>query len=150
MATKFSDIVDVALTTVQDYKLDNIYQTSPDDFATITNAFLLRGLPTFYKCKTPLTYDLDAGEFTNDLSIFEISILADLWVYQWFEWHVQKVTQFENSMTPNDFKHHSKAENLKQKSEYLDKIREKYSQKITNYCEQTANWTAMANGDFDV
>ena len=148
MATTFSEIIDVALVTIQDYKLNSLYQTNPEDFQTITNAFLLRGLPQFINCKTPLTYDMGAQTFTNTLSPLEISILADLWVYEWFEWHVQNVTQFENKMTPSDFKHYSEAENLKQKSEYLDRLREKHSQKMVDYGLLNVDWGTWGNGNF--
>ena len=109
---------------------------------------MLRGLPQFTNCKTPLTYDTTTQSFTNTLTPLEISILADLWVYEWFEWHVQNVTQFENKMTPSDFKHYSEAENLKQKSEYLDRLREKYSQKMVNYDLLNIDWTTWGNGNF--
>lgn len=148
MATTFSDIIDVALVTIQDYKLNSLYQTNPEDFQTITNAFLLRGLPQFTNCKTPLTYDMTTQSFTNTLTPLEISILADLWVYEWFEWHVQNVTQFENKRAPSDFKHYSEAENLKQKSEYLDKLREKYSQKMVDYGLLNVDWATWGNGNF--
>ena len=36
-------------------------------------------------------------------------------------------------MTPSDFKHYSESANLKEKSEYLDKMREKYNQKMLDY-----------------
>ena len=148
MATAFSDIINMALITIQDYKLNNLYQTSPKDFQVITNAFLLKGLPEFSNCKTPLTYDLKTQSFNNTLTSLEISILSDLWVYEWFNWHIQNVTQFENKMTPSDFKHYSEAENLKQKAEYLDKLREKHSQKMVDYDLKNIDWTSWGNGNF--
>lgn len=148
MATTFNDIIDMALITIQDYKLNNLYQTNPKDFQAITNAFLLKGLPEFYNCKTPLTYDSTTQSFNNTLTPLEISILSDLWVYEWFNWHIQNVTQFENKMTPSDFKHYSEAENLKQKSEYLDKLREKHNQKMVDYDLKNIDWASWGNGNF--
>lgn len=139
MATKFNDIIETALISIQDYKLNNLYDDNPDDFEAITNAFLVRGVPLFTNCKKSLSYSVEKQSFDSDFTPLEISILADLWVYEWFDWHVQNVTQFENSMTPSDFKHHSKAENLKQKSEYSDKLREKYNQKLVDYGIQNLN-----------
>lgn len=133
MATLFSDVVDMALLTIQDYKLDSMYEDDPASFDTITNAFLIKGLAEFPNCQTPLTYDKTAKSFTHTLSPMEISILSDLWVYEWFKFHVNNVTQFENKMTPSDFKHYSEAENLRQKSEYLDKLREVHNQKMVTY-----------------
>ena len=143
--TSFDTIIDLAMATIQDYKLNNLYDSSQDDFATITNAFLIRGLPEFTNCKSSLAYDINQYAFLADLSPLEISILADLWVYEWFNWHVQNVTQFQGKMSPSDFKHYSEAENLKQKSEYMDKIREKFNQKMVDYSLQTVDWDAFGN-----
>lgn len=137
--TSFDTIIDLAMATIQDYKLNNLYSTSEEDFATITNAFLIRGIPEFTNCQQSLAYDTTQNAFNADLTPLEISILADLWVYEWFNWHTQNVTQFEGSMSPSDFKHFSKAENLKQKSEYMDKIREKFNQKMIDYSLKNLN-----------
>ena len=143
--TSFDTIIDLAMATIQDYKLNNLYDSSQDDFATITNAFLVRGLPEFTNCKSSLAYDSNQHAFLADLSPLEISILADLWVYEWFNWHVQNVTQFQGKMSPSDFKHYSEAENLKQKSEYMDKIREKIKKKMVDYSLQTVDWDSFGN-----
>ena len=143
--TSFDTIIDLAMATIQDYKLNNLYDSSQDDFATITNAFLVRGLPEFTNCKSSLAYDSNQHAFLADLSPLEISILADLWLYEWFNWHVQNVTQFQGKMSPSDFKHYSEAENLKQKSEYIDKIREKFNQKMVDYSLQTVDWDSLGN-----
>lgn len=147
MATSFSEIIDMALITIQDYKLDNLYSEDPDSFESITQAFLLKGLPQFTNCKTPLTYDLSTQSFSNDLKPIEISILADLWVAEWFAWHVQNVTQFENKMTPSDFKHFSESQNLREKSEYLDRLREKFNQKMIDYDLKHFDWSSWGGGN---
>jgi len=150
MATTFDDVIDLALTTIQDYKLNEIYQTNPDNFNIVTEGFLIRGLAEFYNCKNSLAYDLTNKTFLVELTSMEISILADLWVYEWFMFKIQNVTQIENKVSSTDFKHYSEAENLKQKYEYLARIREKYGQKIVDYNTLNANWSAMGNGDFGV
>lgn len=143
--TSFDTVIDLAMATIQDYKLNNLYDASKDDFATITNAFLVRGIPEFTNCKHSLAYDTAQNAFLADLTPLEISILADLWVYEWMSWHVNNVTQFQGKMSPSDFKHYSEAENLKQKSEYLDRIREKFNQKMVDYSLQTIDWDALGN-----
>lgn len=143
--TSFDTVIDLAMATIQDYKLNNLYDASENDFATITNAFLIRGIPEFTNCKHSLAYDTTQKAFLADLTPMEISILADLWVYEWMSWHVNNVTQFQGKMSPSDFKHYSEAENLKQKSEYLDRIREKFNQKMVDYSLQTIDWDALGN-----
>ena len=78
MATPFENIIDMALDSIQDYKLNNLFKTNPKDFDTITNGFLVKGLPEFGCCKTDLSYDISKKEFSKDLSLLEISILSYL------------------------------------------------------------------------
>lgn len=133
MATSFDTIIDMALVNIQDYKLDKLYSVNQTNFQVITDGFLKSGVPSFTECRKSLEYDAVNRTFVADLTSLEISILADLWVYAWFYFHVNNVTQFENHMSPSDFKHFSEAANLKEKSEYLDRLREKYEQKKNNY-----------------
>lgn len=133
MATTFDDIIDMGISRVQDYKLDQLYTVNPQYFQAITDAFLKNHLGDFSSCRQSLAYDLENRTFISSFTIQEQNILADLWVYSWLEWHINNVTQFENVLTDNDYKRHSAAENLKQKSEYFDRIREKYNQRITDY-----------------
>lgn len=140
MGTRFEEVINMALISIQDYKLDKLYRKDPDAFEEITQGFLLRGLPEFYSCRHSLDYDMTTKEFRETLTNMEISILADLWVYQWFDWHVNQVTQWELKMTPSDFKHYSEAENLKQKMEYKDRQREKFNQKIVDYQIANMDW----------
>ena len=149
MATTFDQIIDMALLSVKDYKLDELSQTSSSDFQTITEGFLLRGLPEFTTCRQSLAYDLTARTFVSTLTDMEISILADLWVEEWMRQQVNNVTQFKLKMTTTDFKHYSEAENLKQKAEWLDRIREKVKQKMTDYdLQDLTMFRNYANGIF--
>lgn len=149
MATSFDTIIDMALLSIKDYKLDQVATTSQSDFQTITDGFLLRGLPEFTDCRQSLEYDATARVFASDLTDLEISILADLWIEEWMRQQVQNVTQFQLKMTTTDFKHYSEAENLKQKQETLDKIREKVKQKMVDYeLLDIAMFKKYANGIF--
>lgn len=149
MATTFDRVIDMALLSVKDYKLDELAQTSYSDFQAITEGFLLRGLPEFSTCRQPLTYDTTARTFSSDLTDMEVSILADLWVEEWMRQQVNNVTQFKLKMTTTDFKHYSEAENLKQKAEWLDRIREKVKQKMTDYdLQDLTMFQNYANGIF--
>lgn len=150
MATSFDDVIDLALLTIQDYKLDKLANTNSTAFQTFCDGILIRSLPTFYQCVNDLTYNTTSRTFNGTLSNMEISILADIFVYTWFERIVNNVTQMENKMSPTDFKHYSEAENLKQKSEYKDKMREMYSQKINEYLHEVADWSSMGAGNFGV
>lgn len=148
MATQFSTINDLALITIKDHRLDNLYKTNQAAFNTRMNGYLVKAIPNFSSCRTPLTYDFENATFDNDLTYSEISILADLVAYQWIISQIQVDTQINWTMNAGSFRHSSEAENLKQKAEYADKLREIYSQKIFEYECQNTDWNAWANGQF--
>lgn len=133
MATSFDSIKDLALIIIRDYKLDKLYEKSVDDFQTYTDGMLIKSIPKFVECLQPLDYDKDKREFANELSLKEQSILADWFVYTWFETNVNDVTQFNLHLTNTDFKHYAEANNLEAKSEYLDRMREKIKQDSLDY-----------------
>lgn len=132
--TSFDIIEDLALVGVDDYKLLKLYNQSEEGFKNWCDSFLIKAIPNFYQCKQNLDYDLTNREFLSDLTNLEISILADLWVIEWMLREVQNSAQIQNKLqTSGGFKNHSSAQNLKEKSSYLDGMREKVRQKITEY-----------------
>lgn len=133
MGTPFDNVYDRALTTIQDYHLDKIAKTQYDAFIQFMEGVLLYSIPFFDKCKTSLSYDIDSKSFNETLSDKEVNILAEIMVTKWFEGKVQDVTQFEGKLSNREFKTFSEAQNLKMKSSYLDGLREKYRQDITEY-----------------
>lgn len=132
--TSFDTIIDLALITVQDYKLDKLYNQSEQAFKTQCDAYLISAIPNFTECRQSLDYNTVTREFASDLTDMEISILADLWCIEWFKKQTQDVTQIQAKLQiSSGFTSHSAAQNLKEKSTYLDKLREKVSQKIVDY-----------------
>lgn len=134
MPTSFDTIIDQALITIQDYKLDKLYNQSEQAFQTYCDGFLISAVPNFTNCQQSLDYDTVTREFASALTNMEISILADLWCIEWFKKETQDSTQIQAKLqVSSGFTSHSAAQNLKEKSTYLDKLREKVSQKIVDY-----------------
>lgn len=141
MGTLFEKIYDRALVIIEDYKLNALALNDYEAFITHLQGILERSIPYFTPCDTDLSYgkviDPEDGvekmAFNNELSNMEINILSSIMVYNWFSRKVNDVTQFQGHMNNKEFKVHSEAQNLKEKSEYLDRLREKYSQDITDY-----------------
>lgn len=132
--TKFDEIIDLALINIDDYKLDKLYNLSEEQFFKYCDGFLIRAIPNFIQCKQSLEYDLENRVFLNNLTRLEISILADLWVIGWWQKETQDATQIQAKLQVSSaFTSHSASQNLKEKSSYLDKMREKVKQKITEY-----------------
>lgn len=134
MATSFDTIEDLALTVISDYKLVKLYNQSEEDFKTYCDGFLVNAVPNFTQCQQDLSYDLTTRTFTSDFTALEISILADFWAISWLTKEVQDATQINLKLsTSGGFETHSEAQNLKEKSSWLDRLRERVYQKITDY-----------------
>ena len=134
MATSFDEIIDLGIVTVDDYKLVKLWQQNEDGFKQFCDGFLIRAIPNFFRCNNNLSYNSIDRQFNDTLTSAEISILADLWAIEWFTRETQNSAQFQLKLkNSGSFNFHSEAQNLKEKSVYLDKLREKVSQKITDY-----------------
>lgn len=134
MPTSFDDIIDLALITVQDYKLDKLFNQSEENFLNYCDSFLINAIPNFIQCRQSLGYDLENRQFLTTLTELEKSILADFWVIGWWSKELQDSTQIQAKLQVSSaFTSHSAAQNLKEKATYLDGLREKVEQKITDY-----------------
>lgn len=133
MATPFDDIVDRFLIVVRDYRLDQLFKVDENAFQSYVDGFLIKSIPKFSECLTSLDYDATTRQFTETLSNKEIDILSDLTLITWFDSCINDVTQFNLHLSTRDFKIHSESSNLKEKSERVDRIREKIKQDITDY-----------------
>lgn len=98
MATSFDKIIDVAMITIRDFKLDKVYYAERSTFKTILSGYVIRGVPKFESCLKPLDYDLEAREFEADLDIYEIDILASWTVIEWYEEQLQDVLEFKEPL----------------------------------------------------
>ena len=137
MPTPFDTIIDLALTLIDDYALINLYNQNQQKFFTVCDNYLIAAVPNFTRCKQSLSYDATLRQFDNELTDLEISILADYWILAWFEKQTQDSKKFNALLqSSGSFKSHSAAQNLKEKNTYLNGLREKVSQKVTDYQAQ--------------
>lgn len=133
MGTPFDTVYDRALTTIRDYKLDKLAKADYESFILYWQSILEISVPDFTSCFTSLDYDITARAFNENLSNKEINILAKIMVAGWFTGQVQDVVQFQLHLSNQEFKHYAEGQNLKEKSEYLDRLREKYNQDMVDY-----------------
>lgn len=131
--TPFDKVIDLALITVDDYKLLKLYNQSEVGFKKWCDGFLISAIPNFFRCRQSLEYDTITREFVSDLTTTEISILADLWIIEWFNRETQNSVSINALLQSGSFKTHSAAQNLKEKGIYLDAMWERVNQKITDY-----------------
>lgn len=124
MGTQFSEIIDLALVTIQDYKIDKLYKEDINAFEQYMFGLLKRAIPLFTNCKVNLTFN--NNEFDNELNLEEKNILANLLVLVWLEREINNITQITAKIGQGgDTRTYSEAQNLKEKKDYLNDITEK-------------------------
>lgn len=133
MATPFNIIINQALVTIRDYKLDSLYEKDQNAFEQVMIGYMLRELPKFTDCLKSLTYDTQAQTFDSDFDNTEISIIADYTVLGWYLDNAQDVLEFKEALQDKTFKRYATGQNLKQRQEYIRLLREKVKQDGTNY-----------------
>jgi hypothetical protein len=151
MSTPFTDIYDLFLTQIYDYKINQLYTISITDFETYLQGFLVNAIPKFKNCTKDLTdIDLTSGTFAATLTLEEKTILSDLMIVQWMVKEIQDVSQFQLKLNDTDFKHYAESQNLKEKSEYMNRIREIVNQNMTNYGVSNIPWSDWAAGNYGI
>ena len=95
MATSFDAVIEMALITINDYTLTNLYERDEEGFKTFCDSILVRTAPNFTQCNKSLDYDLEKREFSSDFSLVEINILADFWAIGWMTRKVEDSAQFQ-------------------------------------------------------
>lgn len=134
MATSFDAIEDMGLGQIDDYTLTKLYNADFDKFQKFCDGLLVLAIPYFGSCRQSLSYDLTKRTFDADLTNEEIAILSDFWMIQWFGKKVNNSAQFQAKMqNQGSFRNHSEAQNLKEKTSWLDRLRERVYQRITDY-----------------
>lgn len=132
--TSFDTVIDSALVIVDDYKLANFYNKDIDGFKKYCDGFLLSAIPHFWQCRQALTYDADERQFDNELTDTEIGIIADWWVITWWEREKNNAAQVQLKLKVGSaFTFNSEAQNMKEKSAIIDKLREEVDRRIRDY-----------------
>lgn len=148
--TTFDEIHDLTLLVIQDFKLDELYTSSPTNFNTTMDGLLIRSLADFTNCEQDLTdYNLTTRTFNLVLTLAEKSILSKLQVITWLDSKILDVLQLQNFLNDTDFKTFSAAQNLKAKMDAREILFEKVSQSMTDYGLKNVSWTDWGNGVFE-
>lgn len=132
--TSFDEIIDLALVTVNDYRLSKLAEQGEENFNTYVDGFLISSIPYFPECRQSLDFDAEQRQFESDLTNLEKSILANLWVIQWYARDNQTYALYRQHLqSASSFKNHSESQNLKENSIYLDKLREELDRQKISY-----------------
>ena len=133
--TSFDDVIDLALVEINDYRLNKLYEKGEEeDFNTFVDGILITAIPLFKNCKKVLSYNIEERTFTLELSSLEITILAKLWVLQWYRKDNQTYALYRQHLqNSGSFKNHSESQNLKENSIYADKLAEDIDRLMVAY-----------------
>ena len=153
MGTLSSTIFDYFLTNVNDYRLTNIYTTSGSLVLDIyLEPFLLNSIVEFYECNQDLSYTVAGstieGSFDVDLSTENQLMLSHIMMRYYMGKEVADILQLRNALQDRDFKTYSQANNLKEKRDYYNSIKEDISQRLNDYSYRKNNWDSWRNQIF--
>jgi len=154
MTTPSSDIIDLFMTRIEDYRLDSIFVTSGSlAFVTYIEPWLMDATNEFDIADQDLTYITSGssaeGYFLSDLSMKNKIMISKLMVKYWLSRLVQNILQMNNSVQDRDYKTFSAAQNLKAKQDYLNSLKEELSQDLMNYAYRNNDWPGWKNQIFD-
>jgi hypothetical protein len=148
MATTLSEVYDFFMMTITDYRLIDLFNTSQPDFEDYLQAWLDYAIVDFSICDQDLNYDEIAKEFPAVLSRDNKIILATLMMKYWLQKAVNDVTQFNLHITDRDFKVASEAQNLREKTNHLNIVKEQCSQLLQDYAYKRNDWADWYNQSF--
>ena len=157
MGTKASDIFDLFMASVSDFKLDTIFDDAGEAGLNYTlEPWLLFSIADFDEiCTQSLDYtkivDMGTGdgEFSVDLTNKNQVILSLIMLRYWMERQIQDVLQMNNFIQDHDFKRYSEANNLRAKSDYLKQMIERLDTRLVEYGYDNNEWTNWKIQDFD-
>ena len=132
--TSFDQIETLALSIVDDYQLNKLFENSYDNFQKFCDGLLFNALPQFTECRQDLTYNVETREFGVDLTNLEIYILSRYWVIAWWERENNNAAQIALKLgIKNQYSYNSESQNFKEKQNVIDKLREEVDRATQEY-----------------
>lgn len=132
--TSFDQIETLALSIVEDYKLNKLFENNYDNFQKFCDGLLFNALPQFTECRQDLNYNVETREFDVDLTNLEIYILSRYWVIAWWERENNNAAQIALKLgIKNQYSYNSESQNFKEKQNVIDKLREEVDRATQEY-----------------
>ena len=144
MATPYSEVFDLFLASIQDYKINRLYEKSVEDMENYLMPFLIKAITNFRKCKTDLEDRDDVNKiFNQTLSTDEKVILSNLMIVEWLTKEVNDILGMKLFLQDTDFKTYSQSQNLKEKRELLTTMKEMVDKQIVQYSYNNFDWSKL-------
>lgn len=149
--TPYSDINDLFLQQIEDYRLIELYNggAGEENLNTYLLGFMVLAIPEFYPCTQDLSNRNDTLKIFNyQMTDENKKILSKLMVREWLAKELKDILQMRWNITDHDFKHYSEAQNTKSKQDVLSELREDCSQLLVDYGLKHNDWQAWNMGNF--
>ncbi len=149
--TPYSDINDLFLQQIEDYRLIELYNggAGEENLTTYLLGFMILAIPEFYPCTQDLSDRNDTLKIFNyQMTEENKKILSKLMVREWLAKELKDILQMRWNITDHDFKHYSEAQNTKSKQDVLSELREDCSQLLVDYGLKHNDWQAWNAGNF--
>ena len=155
MGTVVSTIVDLFLTRIADWQLNEIFVNSG---SMVLNEYCepwVRSAVVEFspECNQTLSYIVTSGSaegyFTEDLNEENQIILSRLVTKYWLEKQIKDRLQMSNFVTDRDLKTYSAAQNLKSKQDYYNVIVEELDTLLNRYAYRNNDWSDWQSQNFD-
>lgn len=141
MATEYSDVYELFLGAIQDYKIDKLFAIDQDDAEAYMKTFMIRAIPYFDNCKQNLEdRNNTTGVFSITLTTDEMVILSNLMAVEWLKKETNDLRQMQLHLNDKDFRTYAEANNLKEKRETMNTIREDAERLMTKYSQKNIDW----------
>lgn len=118
----------------------------------LLETFLIRGTSHFKNCVKPIKSNINLTDkcFESELDLDEINILSDLMVLAWLDWNNSNIIEMNLALNDTDFKRFSEEKNLREKTMYADRLREKVNQDMVDYGLKRTPFKEWAAGNYDL
>ena len=144
MTTGYSSIYELFLSSVRDYQIDRLFDTSAESAEAYMKPLLIRGLVNFTNCKKNLEDRDDATQLFNlTLTTHEKVILSNLMRIEWLEREVNDVLQMRLHLQDGDFKTYAEQNNLRGKLDLLNNTREVVDKQMNQYGYGNLDWSTL-------
>lgn len=144
MSTPYSDVFNLFLTSIQDYRINKLYSQSVEQMENYLIPFLIKAITNFRKCKTDLEDRDDTNKiFNQTLSTDEKVILSNLMIVEWLTKEVNDILGMKLFLQDTDFKTYSQSQNLKEKRELLTTMKDMVDKQITQYSYNNFDWSKL-------
>jgi len=156
MGTTLTQVMDIFLSSIADYKLDTIYNASGSQVLNqYCEPWVLKAIMDFSPyCNQDLAYTVVSGsadgEFAQDLTMENQILLSMHLELYWLEKGIQDQRTLANTFGDRDFKPFSPAQNIRERTAYLNVKKEHLSQRLISYSyAHNVDWSSWNNQIFN-